>query len=89
MLSKSSFKTKSKYDSESSDIVFVLSYTPSNNAVLTSSRRSGNEMLIEEWNFVQENTFVLEISKGFPRAPGSVQYLKGLPDLTGLLGLHR
>lgn len=35
MLSKSSFKNQSRHDSVSSDIVFVLSHTPSNNAVLT------------------------------------------------------
>lgn len=45
MLSKSSFKNQSRYDSESSDIVFVLSHSLSNIAVLTKCRKSGNGML--------------------------------------------
>lgn len=46
MLSKTSLKTQSRYDSESSDFVFVLSHTPSNNAVVTKSRKSGKEILM-------------------------------------------
>jgi len=46
MLAKTSFKNQSRYDSESSDFVFALSHTPSNNAVVIKSRNSGEEILM-------------------------------------------
>lgn len=46
ILSKTSFKNQSRYGSESSEFVFVLSHTPSNNAVVTKSRKSGKEILM-------------------------------------------
>lgn len=46
MLSETSFKNRSRYDSKSSDFVSVLSHIPSNNAVVTKNRKSGKEILI-------------------------------------------